>query len=151
MSILGLPQGVSGTAVRDVVGFFPLQALHHRPRRLLRLVARSHPFRSPRLRRRRGNPKAASRAGIPLEWTLFRIYVLCSMSAALAGFLYVLRFNGGVANAGDALMLSSVAAIAIGGASMLGGQGRILGTIVGALVIAVIQNGLVILGIDPSK
>lgn len=149
VSILGLPQGVSGAAVRDVMGFFPLQVLY------IVILAAFFGWLLGRTRFGRhvyavgGNPKAASRAGIPLEWTLFRIYVLCSISAALAGFLYVLRFNGGVANAGDALMLSSVAAIAIGGASMLGGQGRILGTVVGALVIAVIQNGLVILGIDP--
>ena len=149
VGVLGLPEGVTGAAVRDVLGFFPLQVLY------IVILASFCGWLLGSTRFGRhvyavgGNPKAASRAGIPLAWTLFKIYVLCSVSASLAGFLYVLRFNGGVANAGDALMLSSVAAIAIGGASMLGGQGRILGTVVGALVIAVIQNGLVILGIDP--
>ena len=149
VSILGLPNGVSGSAVREVMGFFPLQVFY------IVILAAFCGWLLGRTRFGRhvyavgGNPKAASRAGIPLAWTLFKIYVLCAVSASLAGFLYVLRFNGGVANAGDALMLSSVAAIAIGGASMLGGEGRILGTVVGALVIAVIQNGLVILGIDP--
>jgi len=149
LSFLAMPSGVTGTAVRDVLGFFPLQVVY------IVILASFCGWLLGSTRFGRhvyavgGNPKAASRAGIPLGWTLFKIYVLCAVSASLAGFLYVLRFNGGVANAGDALMLSSVAAIAIGGASMLGGHGRILGTVVGALVIAVIQNGLVILGIDP--
>ena len=69
--------------------------------------------------------------------------------AAMAGFMYVLRFTDGVANSGDALMLSSIAAMVIGGASLMGGEGKIVGTLIGTLIIAVIQNGLVIMGIDP--
>jgi ribose transport system permease protein len=149
ISVLGPPVGVTGTAMRDVIGIVPLQVLY---------VVLAAAFCGWLLGRTRfgrhvyavgGNPKAASRAGIPLGWILFKIYVLSSLFASLAGFLYVLRFNGGVANAGDALMMSSIAAIAIGGASLFGGEGKILGTVVGALIIAVIQNGLVILGIDP--
>jgi ribose transport system permease protein len=80
---------------------------------------------------------------------LMKVYVLSSVMAALAGLMYVLRYTGGVANSGDALLLSSIAAIVIGGASLFGGEGRIVGTLVGAMIIAVIQNGLVLYGIDP--
>jgi predicted ABC-type sugar transport system permease subunit len=69
--------------------------------------------------------------------------------SALAGVLYTTRFTNGAANAGDALLLDSIAAVVIGGASLFGGEGTIIGTLIGALIIAIIQNGLVILGINP--
>ena len=75
--------------------------------------------------------------------------MLSSVMAAISGFLYILRYTGGVADAGDALNLSSIAAIVIGGASLLGGEGSMIGTLVGTLIIAVIQNGLIIIGVDP--
>jgi len=78
-----------------------------------------------------------------------KVYVLSSVMASVAGLMYVMRYTGGVANSGDALLLSSIAAIVIGGASLFGGEGRISGTLVGAMIIAVIQNGLVLYGIDP--
>jgi ribose transport system permease protein len=92
---------------------------------------------------------AALRAGISVKGILTKVYILSAVMAALAGFLYVLRYTGGVANAGDALNLNSIAAIAIGGASMLGGEGNMLGTLVGVIIIAIITNGLIIVGIDP--
>lgn len=149
IGLFGPPAGVDGADVRDLVTLLPLQVVY---------VIAAAAFCGWLLGKTRfgrhvyavgGNPKAASRAGIPLARTLFKIYVLSALFASLAGFLYVIRYNGGVANAGDALTMSSIAAIAIGGASLFGGEGRILGTVVGALIIAVIQNGLVILGIDP--
>ena len=78
-----------------------------------------------------------------------RIYVLSALLAAVAGVLYAARFTNGAANAGDPLLLDSIAAVVIGGASLFGGAGTISGTVIGALIIGVIQNGLVILGINP--
>ncbi len=69
--------------------------------------------------------------------------------AGVAGFLYLARYTGGAASGGEALLLQSIAAIVIGGASLMGGAGTIVGTFIGALIIAIIQNGMVILGIDP--
>jgi ribose transport system permease protein len=96
-----------------------------------------------------GNKEAALRAGIPVERHTIRVYVLSSLLAALAGVLYTLRFTNGAANAGDPLLLDSIAAVVIGGASLFGGAGTIVGTLIGALIIAFIQNGLVILAINP--
>jgi ribose transport system permease protein len=75
--------------------------------------------------------------------------VLSALLAAVAGLLYSARFTNGAANAGDALLLDSIAAVVIGGASLFGGAGTIFGTVIGALIIGVIQNGLVILAINP--
>ncbi|MBV9229394.1 MAG: hypothetical protein JOZ18_08780, partial [Chloroflexi bacterium] len=96
-----------------------------------------------------GNSEAASRAGIPVMWHTIRVYMLSALLASLAGVLYTLRFTNGAANAGDAELLDSIAAVVIGGASLFGGEGTIIGTVIGSLIIAVIQNGLVILAIDP--
>jgi ribose/xylose/arabinose/galactoside ABC-type transport system permease subunit len=96
-----------------------------------------------------GNREASLRAGIPVVSHTTKIYLLSSLLAAVAGVLYNVRFTNGAANAGDAVLLDSIAAVVIGGASLFGGEGRIMGTVIGALIIAIIQNGLVILAINP--
>jgi ribose transport system permease protein len=95
------------------------------------------------------NVQAARRAGIDVKQHLFRLYVLSAACAGLAGVLYAARFNAGAAQAGEPLLLDCVAAVVIGGASLFGGSGTILGTVAGALVIAVIQYGLVFVNVEP--
>jgi len=95
------------------------------------------------------NPQAARRVGINIRWHLLRLYILSGMCAGLAGVLYAARFSAGAAQAGEPLLLDSVAAVVIGGASLFGGSGTILGTVAGALVIAVIQYGLVFINVAP--
>ncbi|MGB5560221.1 MAG: ribose ABC transporter [Paracoccaceae bacterium] len=95
------------------------------------------------------NLQAARRAGINIKWHLLRLYILSGMCAGLAGVLYAARFSAGAAQAGEPLLLDSVAAVVIGGASLFGGSGTILGTVAGAFVIAVIQYGLVFINVAP--
>ncbi|WP_418314193.1 ABC transporter permease subunit [Phyllobacterium zundukense] len=95
------------------------------------------------------NAQAARRAGIDIKAHLLRLYILSAMCAGLGGALYAARFTAGAAQAGEPLLLDSVAAVVIGGASLFGGSGSILGTVAGALVIAVIQYGLVFLDVEP--
>ncbi len=95
------------------------------------------------------NPQAARRAGIDIKWHLMRLYILSGMCAGLAGVLYSARFTAGAAQAGEPLLLDSVAAVVIGGASLFGGSGTIFGTVAGAFVIAVIQYGLVFINVAP--
>jgi ribose transport system permease protein len=96
-----------------------------------------------------GSQEAARRAGIPVVRHTILIYMLSALLASLAGVLYTMRFSNGAADVGDPLLIDSIAAVIIGGASLFGGEGNILGTVIGALIIAVIQNGLIFLGIDP--
>lgn len=96
-----------------------------------------------------GNVEAALRAGVPVRRQTILIYVLSSMLAATAGVLYTVRFTNGAAPAGEPLLLQAIAAVVIGGVSLFGGAGTISGTVIGALIIAVIQNGLVIMAINP--
>lgn len=95
-----------------------------------------------------GSFEAARRAGIPVNRHLVKIYALSALLTAVAGVLYVLRYTSGAADAGDALMLDSIAAVVIGGASLFGGEGTIVGTLIGALIIAILNNGLVIVGVE---
>jgi ribose/xylose/arabinose/galactoside ABC-type transport system permease subunit len=96
-----------------------------------------------------GNLEAATRAGIPVKNTLIKVYVLAAFLAGIAGVIWTARFTSGAYNAGETTTLTAIAAVFIGGASMFGGEGKILGTIVGALIIATIIYGLVLLGISP--
>src|SRR5436853_5277620 len=96
-----------------------------------------------------GSEEASRRAGIPVVRHTILIYVLSALLASLAGVLYTLRFSNGAADVGDPLLINSIAAVIIGGASLFGGEGTILGTMIGALIISIIQNGLIFLGIDP--
>jgi ribose transport system permease protein len=63
--------------------------------------------------------------------------------------IYTARFSAGAAQAGEPILLDSIAAVVIGGASLLGGSGTIVGTVVGALIIAMIQFGLVFINVEP--
>lgn len=95
-----------------------------------------------------GNEEAARRAGINVDRHLIYIYILAAFTAGMAGVLHVFRFTAGSPNVGEPVLLDSVAAVVIGGTSLFGGEGKISGTVVGALIIATLQSGLVILGVD---
>lgn len=96
-----------------------------------------------------GSREATVRAGVPVDRHTIMLYVLAAATAGMAGCLYTARFSGGSAIAGDPRMLSSIAAVVIGGASLFGGEGTVAGTMVGALIIAVIETGLVMMAVDP--
>ena len=93
--------------------------------------------------------QAALRAGINVGRHKRKLYVLSAICAGIGGVLYAARFSAGAAQAGEPLLLDSIAAVVIGGASLFGGSGTILGTVAGSLVIAVIQYGLVFIDVEP--
>ena len=95
-----------------------------------------------------GSMDAAVRSGIPVDRHIIELYMLSAATAGVAGFLSTLRFTAGSAVIGDPLLLSSIAAVIIGGVSMFGGAGTVIGTVIGALIIAVLTTGLVMLNVD---
>ena len=95
------------------------------------------------------NRNAAVRSGINVGRLTTQLYILSALCAGLGGALYTGRFLAGAAQAGEPLLLDSIAAVVIGGASLFGGSGTIAGTVAGALVIAVIQYGLVFIDVEP--
>lgn len=94
------------------------------------------------------NEEASRRAGINVDRHLIMIYILAAFTAGIAGVLHIFRFTAGAPNVGEAALLDSVAAVVIGGTSLFGGEGKISGTVIGALIIGVLQTGLVILAVD---
>jgi ribose transport system permease protein len=94
-----------------------------------------------------GNPEAARVSGIRVERSKVWIYVISGMFAAVAGFMLTGRQGSANALMGDGMELQSIAAVVIGGTNLFGGEGRVSGTVIGILVIAVIGNGLQILGV----
>jgi ribose transport system permease protein len=96
-----------------------------------------------------GNFEAAKRAGIPTQRSIIWVYTISAVLAGIAGVLWSARFTSGAANAGETTLLTAIAAVVIGGASLFGGEGTVVGTIVGSLIVATIQFGLVILGVLP--
>jgi len=95
-----------------------------------------------------GNRDASLRAGVPVDRHIIVLYIMSAATAGIAGCLHTARFSGGSPIAGDPLLLGSIAAVVIGGVSLFGGEGKITGTIIGALIIAVLQTGLVMLGVE---
>jgi len=96
-----------------------------------------------------GSEQAAVRAGVKVDRHLIALFLLSALSSGLGGIVYTLRFSAGAAQAGEPILLYAVAAVFIGGASLTGGKGTIVGTVIGALIIAVIQFGLVFINVAP--
>lgn len=95
-----------------------------------------------------GNQEAARRFGIKVIPIKIRSYIICSTLAALGSFIQTARLNAADPNAGLLYELDAIAASVIGGASLMGGKGNIIGTVLGALIMGVIRNGLNLLNVQ---
>lgn len=94
-----------------------------------------------------GNMQAAKLSGVKTKWIMFLVYVNCSVMATIAGLVVTGRLNAATAKAGNSYELDAIAACYIGGCSASGGSGKVLGAIVGAAVMGILNNGMSILGI----
>jgi D-xylose transport system permease protein len=94
-----------------------------------------------------GNPEAARRAGIKVAGIKMSAFIVCSTLAVVAGLFDASRIGVVTASSGSQIVLSGVAAAVVGGVSLFGGRGRLIHAAIGALVIAVISNGLGLLGL----
>ena len=98
-----------------------------------------------------GGETAARYSGIDTASIKFKVLVLSSCAAALAGMLYAGRLQSGRFQLGEGDELSVIAAAVLGGTSLFGGKGTVIGTIVGALMIGLINNGLILMGLEFSQ
>jgi ribose transport system permease protein len=95
------------------------------------------------------NEEAARRAGIAVDRHLIKVYALTGTLAGLAGFMNLARFSTTTIGGHDTDNLQAIAAVVIGGTSLFGGIGTVLGSVFGVFIPAVLQNGFVIVGVQP--
>lgn len=94
-----------------------------------------------------GNAQAARLAGINVKKVLMSAYIISGITAGLAGLMFASRVRSGQVTAGEGYELDAITAVILGGTSLFGGRGRIFGTLIGALLIGVLSNGLVLMGV----
>jgi ribose transport system permease protein len=95
------------------------------------------------------NEEAARRAGVAVDRHLIKVYALAGTLSGLAGFMSLARFSTTTIGGHNTDNLQAIAAVVIGGTSLFGGVGTILGTVFGVFIPAVLQNGFVIVGVQP--
>jgi ribose transport system permease protein len=95
------------------------------------------------------NQEAARRAGVAVDRHLIKVYGLAGTLAGLAGFMNLARFSTTTIGGHNTDNLQSIAAVVIGGTSLFGGIGTVLGSVFGVFIPAVLQNGFVIVGVQP--
>lgn len=96
-----------------------------------------------------GNEKAAELSGLRVKKIKLAVYSIAGALAAIGGIIVTSRLDSAQPNAGAGYELDSIAAVVIGGTSLSGGRGTILGTVQGALIIGILNNGLVLLNVSP--
>lgn len=95
-----------------------------------------------------GNATASRLSGVPVRRVLVWVYTLCGALAGLGGVVMASQLKSGAPTYGQMYELYVIAAVVVGGTSLSGGEGRIFGTLIGAFIIAVIQNGMNLMGVE---
>jgi ribose transport system permease protein len=95
------------------------------------------------------NTAAAYYAGVPIKFHLTAVYAIAGMLAGLAGMIEASRLMTGQPTAGQGYELQAIAAVVIGGGSLQGGEGSVVGTLIGAFIIGLLSNGSDLLGVNP--
>lgn len=94
------------------------------------------------------NSETARLSGINIERTTISVYIFSGVCIGIAAIVYLSRLSAAQPTAGQSYEMEAVAATVIGGTSIAGGEGGIFGTIIGAIIVAIIRNGLVLLGVQ---
>ena len=95
-----------------------------------------------------GNVEAARLSGLPVRRILVAVYVIVGFFSGLAGFMLSARLNSSEAVAGIGYELTVIASVVIGGTSLFGGTGGVIGTVIGSVLIGVLINGLVLMNVS---
>jgi len=153
-TILGIPEGFISLGVRNftfgIPGFkgVPFPVILLLVVALLAHIVLKYTAFGRRVYAVGGNEEATRLSGINVRRVKFMAYVISGLLASFTGILYVARFRSAQANAGLGLELDAIAAAVIGGTSLMGGEGSVLGVLIGAMVMGVIRNGLVLMDVS---
>lgn len=94
-----------------------------------------------------GNEEAARLSGIKVAWVKFWAYVLCGFLSGLSGMILMARLSSAQPAVGEGFELDAIAAVVLGGTSLMGGRGAVWSTLIGALVIGILSNGMNLMGV----
>jgi ribose transport system permease protein len=149
-SFFSRPAGIASSQIKELVRVIPFSF----PLIIVFLAVLWHLLKNTRFGQHTyaigGSMDAASRAGIDVRRHLLLVYLLSAGLAGLAGVVDVIQTgNGNYTTFGAQLELFAIAAVIIGGASLIGGKGRILASAVGVLLLKVLENGLNLSGVEP--
>jgi ribose transport system permease protein len=95
-----------------------------------------------------GNAEAAKLAGVRVKRVVTSVYVLAGACAGLAGVIFAARVISAQPTAGTGYELDAIAAVVLGGTSLAGGRGRIVGTLIGSVILGVLSTGLILLNVQ---
>ena len=95
-----------------------------------------------------GNPGAARLSGMPVKRRLITVYALSGFLSGFAALVVIARVNAADSSLGEDMLLSAIAAVCLGGTSLFGGVGGIVGTAIGSLILALVVNGMNLLGVE---
>ncbi|MEO8411771.1 MAG: ABC transporter permease, partial [Propionivibrio sp.] len=95
-----------------------------------------------------GNEEAARLSGVHVKLTKYKLYALEGFLAALAGVVLLSRVNSGQPKAGTGYEMDIITAVVLGGVSIMGGSGKIVGVITGVLLMGVLTNGMILINVD---
>ena len=94
-----------------------------------------------------GNAQAARLAGVRVKRVLAAVYMIAGVCAGLAGIIFAARVISAQPTAGTGYELDAIAAVVLGGTSLAGGRGRIIGTLIGSIILGVLSTGLILLSV----
>lgn len=97
-----------------------------------------------------GNEEAARLSGVPVNKVLIIVYTITGILAGISGVIMTAELNAGKGTFGDTWELNVIAAVVVGGTSLMGGQGKVIGTLIGCAIIEVINNGMNLMGIGSN-
>lgn len=94
------------------------------------------------------NPIATEFSGIDVKWTVFKVYLYSALMSGLAGMIMISRYNSAKTDYGSSYVMQAITAVVLGGTSIYGGHGTVLGTVIAVAIIQVVSTGLNIIGIN---
>lgn len=148
-SVAGLPNIVSVLGNKVILGFLTFPVLITFIALILSWILLSQTRFGARTYAVGSNREATRRLGINVDWHLIQVYTISGGIAALSGVLLLMQFATGSPLTGNNSELNAIAAVVIGGASLFGGEGSMIGSFIGSLIVAVIITGLVIINVQP--
>ncbi|MDR1795863.1 MAG: ABC transporter permease [Clostridiales Family XIII bacterium] len=97
-----------------------------------------------------GNPTAARYSGIKVDKNTMMVFIYAGLMAAVAGLIMAARLKSGRPEVGSGMEMDAIAAVILGGASLFGGSGKMVNTFIGALIMGIIVNGLILMGVQSN-